>query len=179
MSTPKIELKDVKKSFGSKVVLNGVSLTVNKGESLVICGGSGSGKSVTLKCILGLIHPDSGSIKIDGAEITNYGTKERDALMGKFGMLFQGGALFDSMPVWENIAFGLIQGKKMNRDQAREIACEKLRQVGLPFKQQIFFHQSFQADCKSALALRAQLQPILKLFSLMNPQQASILLWQM
>jgi phospholipid/cholesterol/gamma-HCH transport system ATP-binding protein len=131
MSTPKIELKNVKKSFGNKNVLNGINLTVNKGESMVIIGGSGSGKSVMLKCILGLIQPDSGSIKIDGNEVTTMDTKNRDALMGKFGMLFQGGALFDSMKVWENIAFGLIQGKKMDRGSAHDIAIEKLKQVGL------------------------------------------------
>ena len=130
-STPKIEMKDVRKSFGTKTVLNGVDLTVNKGESMVIIGGSGTGKSVTLKCVLGLMQADTGSIKIDGAETTSMATKERDALMGKFGMLFQGGALFDSMKVWENIAFGLIQGKKMDREEAREIAKEKLKQVGL------------------------------------------------
>ena len=131
MSTPKIELQNVKKSFGTNDVLNGVNLTVNKGESMVIIGGSGSGKSVMLKCILSLIHPDSGSIKIDGVETVNIDAKARDALMSKFGMLFQGGALFDSMKVWENIAFGLIQGKKMERDHARAIAIEKLKQVGL------------------------------------------------
>jgi len=131
MNMPKIELTNVKKAFGPKVVLDGVDLTVNKGESMVIIGGSGTGKSVTLKSILGLITPDSGSIKIDGDEITTMDAKARAGLMGQFGMLFQGGALFDSMPVWENIAFGLIQGKKMNRDEARSIACEKLRQVGL------------------------------------------------
>ena len=131
MSTPKIELKNVRKSFGSKKVLSGVDLTVNKGESMVIIGGSGTGKSVTLKCVLGLIQPDSGSVKIDGNDVTNLDTKGRDALMRQFGMLFQGGALFDSMKIWENVAFGLIQGQKMDRDQARDIACEKLRQVGL------------------------------------------------
>lgn len=128
---PKIQMTDVKKSFGSKVVLDGIDLSVNKSESLVIIGGSGSGKSVTLKCILGLIKPDSGSIKIDGTEITTMDTKEHDSLMGQFGMLFQGGALFDSMKVWENVAFGLIQGKKMHRDEAHDIAIEKLKQVGL------------------------------------------------
>ena len=130
-NTPKIEMRGVKKSFGSKAVLNGIDLTVNKGESMVIIGGSGTGKSVTLKCVLGLMQPDSGSIKIDGVETTNIEAAERDALMGKFGMLFQGGALFDSMKVWENIAFGLIQGKKMNKDDARDIATQKLKQVGL------------------------------------------------
>ncbi len=131
MSTAKIELKDVHKSFGTKNVLSGVDLTVNKGESMVIIGGSGTGKSVTLKCVLGLIKPDSGSVKVDGQEVTDLDGRGRDALMRQFGMLFQGGALFDSMKIWENVAFGLIQGQKMDRDQARDIACEKLRQVGL------------------------------------------------
>ena len=131
MSTPKIEMQNVKKSFGEKHVLNGVDLSVNRGESMVIIGGSGTGKSVTLKCILGLLRADSGSIKIDGEETTTMDQKARDKLMGQFGMLFQGGALFDSMPVWENVAFGLIQGKKMSRDNARTIAIEKLKQVGL------------------------------------------------
>lgn len=130
-SVAKIELKNVKKSFGNKVVLDGIDLTVNKGESMVIIGGSGSGKSVTLKCILGLIHPDSGSIKINGVESTDLDTSARDDFMAHFGMLFQGGALFDSMKVWENVAFGLIQGKKMDRDSAHKIAIEKLKQVGL------------------------------------------------
>lgn len=128
---PKIELKGVTKSFGAKHVLNGIDLTVNKSESMVIIGGSGTGKSVMLKCILGLIRPDGGSIKIDGEEITKMDTKERDTLMGKFGMLFQGGALFDSMKVWENVAFGLIQAQKMHKDEAHDIAIQKLKQVGL------------------------------------------------
>lgn len=131
MSTPKIEMTAVYKSFGNKHVLNGIDLTVNKGESMVIIGGSGTGKSVMLKCVLGLLKPDSGSILIDRKETTKLDSKARDVLMGKFGMLFQGGALFDSMKVWENVAFGLIQGQKMNRDHAHEIAGEKLRQVGL------------------------------------------------
>jgi len=131
MAVPKIELTDVRKRFGNKVVLDGIDLKVNKGESLVIIGGSGSGKSVMLKSILGLITPDSGSIKVDRVETTEYNARQRDRFMQHFGMLFQGGALFDSMPVWENIAFGLIQGKKANRKDAKEIAVEKLRQVGL------------------------------------------------
>lgn len=130
-TTPKITMRDVKKSFGDKKVLDGVSLTVAPGESLVIIGGSGSGKSVTLKCILGLIKPDSGSIMIDGQETTGYSSAERDALMGKFGMLFQGAALFDSVRVWENVAFGLIQGRKMDKEEAHEIALQKIAQVGL------------------------------------------------
>jgi phospholipid/cholesterol/gamma-HCH transport system ATP-binding protein len=127
----KIELREVKKSFGNKKVLNGVSLKVKKGESLVVIGGSGSGKSVTLKSILGLIEPDSGSILVDGQEIIGANAKERENFMSHFGMLFQGGALFDSMTVWENVAFGLIQGKKMDKGQAHDIALEKLKQVGL------------------------------------------------
>lgn len=132
--TPKIAMRDVRKSFGDKKVLDGINLTINPGESLVIIGGSGSGKSVTLKCILGLIQPDSGVIEIDGKNTTRLHGAERDDMMGKFGMLFQGAALFDSLRVWENVAFGLIQGKKMNKDEAREIAVKKLSQVGLNAK---------------------------------------------
>ena len=110
MSTPKIELSGIKKAFGDNHVLNGVDLVVPEGKSMVIIGGSGTGKSVMLKCILGLLEPDEGSIKIDGEEIVGLPPKERDQLMRKFGMLFQGGALFDSLKIWENVAFGLIQG---------------------------------------------------------------------
>lgn len=132
MAVPKLELSDVRKSFGSNNVLQGVNLSIEPGKSLVVIGGSGTGKSVMIKCVLGLIRPDSGSIKVDGQEITHLDAKDRDAMMRKFGMLFQGAALFDSLPVWENVAFGLIQGKGMNRSEAREIAIEKLRAVGLP-----------------------------------------------
>lgn len=130
-ATPKIMMRDVKKSFGSKVVLDGVNLTVAPGESLVIIGGSGTGKSVTLKCILGLIHPDSGSIQIDGQETVNVNAAGRDALMKKFGMLFQGAALFDSLKVWQNVGFALIHGRGMDAEEARDIAIKKLAQVGL------------------------------------------------
>ena len=99
VQTPKIEMTNVHKSFGTKDVLRGVDLTVQPGESMVIIGGSGTGKSVTLKCVLGLIKPDSGTIKIDGTDTTTIDRKDHDTLMGKFGMLFQGGALFDSLPV--------------------------------------------------------------------------------
>jgi phospholipid/cholesterol/gamma-HCH transport system ATP-binding protein len=127
----KIKLSGVKKSFGAKHVLNGIDLEVPTGKSLVIIGGSGTGKSVMLKCILGLISPDVGSIMVDGQETVSYSAAQRDDLMQKFGMLFQGGALFDSMRVWENVAFGLIQGRRMDRDQARAIAIEKIVSVGL------------------------------------------------
>ena len=131
MTTPKIKLKDVHKGFGDKVVLDGVDLEVAPGESLVIIGGSGSGKSVTLKCILGLLTPDSGQIEVDGEPIVGIGRAERERINSKFGMLFQGAALFDSLPVWENVAFGLVQGERMDRAQAKEIALEKLAAVGL------------------------------------------------
>ncbi len=127
-----IELSGVFKSFGSKRVLDGINLSVPKGHSLVVIGGSGTGKSVMLKCILGLIKPDTGSIRIDGVETAKLKGVERDRMMTRFGMLFQGGALFDSLPVWENVAFGLTHGpQKMARVQAREIAMMKLGQVGL------------------------------------------------
>ena len=126
-----IELSNVKKSFGPKHVLNGVTLSVPKGHSLVVIGGSGTGKSVMLKCILGLLQPDSGSIRIAGEEVVGLKGKARDAYLSRFGMLFQGAALFDSLAVWENVAFGLIQGRHMARAKARDIAFEKLGQVGL------------------------------------------------
>lgn len=129
-----IELTDVHKSFGPKNVLRGVNLTLPKGKSMVIIGGSGTGKSVLLKCVLGLIAPDSGGITVDGADVTRLrqGSKERDAFLARFGMLFQGGALFDSIPVWQNVAFRLLRGSmKRPKAEAREIALEKLRRVGL------------------------------------------------
>jgi phospholipid/cholesterol/gamma-HCH transport system ATP-binding protein len=131
MATPKIRLTDVRKSFGPKRVLNGIDLEVAPGESLVIIGGSGTGKSVMLKCILGLLEPDHGKIEIDGEDTTHLGARERERVMRKFGMLFQGGALFDSIPVWENVAFGLIQAERMPRKEAKAIALRKLAQVGL------------------------------------------------
>ena len=129
-----IELRDVHKAFGSKQVLRGVNLTIPKGESLVIIGGSGTGKSVTLKCVLGLIQPDQGEVSVDGQDVTKLrqGSSERDAFLARFGMLFQGGALFDSLNVWQNVAFRLLRGSlKRPKHEAREIAVEKLRRVGL------------------------------------------------
>jgi phospholipid/cholesterol/gamma-HCH transport system ATP-binding protein len=129
--TAKIQLIGVKKRFGPKVVLDGVDLTVDKQSSLVIIGGSGTGKSVTIKSILGIIRPDEGTILVDGEDVTHINGAARDRVMKKFGMLFQGGALFDSLPVWENVAFGLIQGRGMARAKARDIAIQKLAKVGL------------------------------------------------
>ncbi|MDF1750481.1 MAG: ATP-binding cassette domain-containing protein [Alphaproteobacteria bacterium] len=129
--TPKIRLKDVHKSFGDKRILQGFSLDVMPQESVVIIGGSGTGKSVMLKCILGLLEPESGEIDIDGVRLSTLSRGEREQVNAKIGMLFQNAALFDSLPVWENVAFGLIQGKKMRRGPAKEIAIEKLAQVGL------------------------------------------------
>lgn len=127
----KIVLRDVKKQFGDKKVLSGVNLDVKAGKSTVVIGGSGTGKSVMLKSILGLIEPDQGSIEVDGKETIGMNTKDRHELMFKFGMLFQGAALFDSLKVWENVAFGLIQGRGMSRKDAQEVAVEKLKSVGL------------------------------------------------
>jgi phospholipid/cholesterol/gamma-HCH transport system ATP-binding protein len=129
--TPKISVRGLKKSFGKKVVLDGIDLDVGVGESVVVIGGSGTGKSVLVKSILGLIEVDQGSIKIDGQEVTTLSRGNREALLGKFGMLFQGAALFDSLLVWENVAFGLIQGRGMERSKARDIAMAKLGAVGL------------------------------------------------
>ncbi len=128
MSTdPKIALSGVTKAFGSHKVLRGVDLAVDKGSSLVVIGGSGTGKSVLLKCILGIVTPDAGEILIDGTRLKN-----REDFLNHFGMLFQGAALFDSLPVWHNVAFRLRQGKaKLSKADAQELAIEKLRRVGL------------------------------------------------
>ncbi len=124
-----ITLDNIHKSFGNNHVLRGVNLHVDRGESMVIIGGSGTGKSITIKSVLGLVKHDSGSITVDGQDI---GTGDRDAFLARFGMLFQGGALFDSLSVWQNVAFRLLRGSlKRPKNEARDIAIEKLRRVGL------------------------------------------------
>ena len=132
-----ISLTDVHKAFGPNRVLQGVDLTIAKGQSMVIIGGSGTGKSVLLKSILGLVAPDRGTITLDDVDVTK---TERDPFLARFGMLFQGGALFDSMRVWENVAFRLMRGAKaLPKAEARAIAVEKLRRVGLtPDKADLF-----------------------------------------
>jgi phospholipid/cholesterol/gamma-HCH transport system ATP-binding protein len=130
-ATPKISVRGLHKSFGPKHVLRGVDLDVGVGESVVVIGGSGTGKSVLLKNILGLLYPESGSIRIDGVEVVGMKRAEREEINRKFGMLFQSAALFDSLPVWENVAFGLIEGKGMDRRAARDVAIAKLADVGL------------------------------------------------
>ena len=128
---PKIALSDVSKSFGDTVVLDGLNLTVGTGESVAVIGQSGTGKSVMMKCILGLMNPDSGSIRIDGQEIVGASERRSEKIRKKFGMLFQGGALFDSMPVWRNVTFGLTQGRLINPARMRAVAEENLERVGL------------------------------------------------
>jgi len=132
MASPKISLKGVRKSFGPKTVLAGIDVDVDAGQSLVVIGGSGSGKSVLLKCILGLLRPDAGSVRIDGEETVGINGTDRARVMKKFGMLFQGGALFDSLRVWQNVAFGPIQADGVPPAKAKEIALAKLANVGLP-----------------------------------------------
>jgi phospholipid/cholesterol/gamma-HCH transport system ATP-binding protein len=129
--TAKIEMIGVKKRFGPKVVLNGIDLAIEKRSSTVIIGGSGTGKSVAIKCILGILTPEEGTILVDGEDVTRLKGAARDPVMKKFGMLFQNSALFDSLPVWENVAFGLIQGHGMARSRAKDVAIEKLAKVGL------------------------------------------------
>lgn len=126
-----IEVRDLHKSFDGKVVLEGIDFDLYAGESLVIIGGSGTGKSVLIKCILGLLRPDQGSIKIDEQEIVGLSYAQQQKALEKTGMLFQGGALFDSMTVWENVAFGLTHGNHVHVDDAKPIAFEKLKEVDL------------------------------------------------
>lgn len=129
--TPKITVRGLHKSFGANHVLQGIDLEIGRGESLAIIGGSGTGKSVTLKCILGLLEADSGSIQIDGNEMIGLSATQREPILAKTGMLFQGAALFDSLNVWQNVAFGLIQAQHMPPKLAREKAIAAMAKAGL------------------------------------------------
>jgi phospholipid/cholesterol/gamma-HCH transport system ATP-binding protein len=131
MTGPKLQLVAIKKRLRGRQVLDGVDIDVAPGKSLVIIGGSGVGKSVTLKCALGLMKPDAGQVLVDGADVTRMPAEIRAHAMRKFGMLFQGGALFDSLTVWENIAFRLLYADNVNRKEARERAIEAMRKVRL------------------------------------------------
>ena len=131
MTAAKIALRDVTKRFGGRAVLDGVNLSVDAGESVAIIGQSGSGKSVTLKCILGLIRPDAGSVLIDGEDVCAASRSDLERIRAKFGMLFQGSALFDSLPVWRNVTFGLTRGRMVDADRMKKIATENLERVGL------------------------------------------------
>lgn len=128
MTPPVIQLSGLRKSFGANAVLDGIDLEVPRGESLVVIGGSGTGKSVLLKCILGLVRPDAGLVRLHGEEAT---PERREAFLARFGMLFQGGALFDSLPVWQNVAFRHLSSG-LPRAEARARAVEVLARVGLP-----------------------------------------------
>jgi len=128
---PRIELRNVSKSFGSNHVLRDVSFSVTSGESMTIIGGSGSGKSVMLKCILGLMDVDAGRIFVDGENVCAMKQATRDDVRTKFGMLFQGGALFDSLPVWRNVTFAMTSGRHRKAAEMRRIALENLERVGL------------------------------------------------
>ncbi len=132
MKQPKIKIRGLCKAFGSKVVLDHLDLDIYDQESLVIIGGSGSGKSVLIKCIIGLITPDKGQLFIDDVDVLRLSWSEREAYMDHFGMLFQGGALFDSLPIWHNVAFGLLQRRHMSKEEAKTIALEKIKAVGMP-----------------------------------------------
>lgn len=128
---PLISVRNLKKSFGSNHVLKGIDLDLYQGESLVIIGGSGTGKSVLIKCIIGLIEPDSGEIMIDGQNILKADAKAREQLMKRISMLFQGSGLFDSLSVWENVAFGMMHNTSISKSDARALAVKKLAAVGL------------------------------------------------
>jgi len=127
----KVRIRGLSKSFGRKRVLDALDLDVSEGESVVVIGGSGTGKSVLLKCVLGLLRADAGSIEIDGEEVLGLRGERREQINRKFGMLFQGAALFDSLPVWENVTFGLLAQRRVDRRHARAAAIDKLAQVGL------------------------------------------------
>jgi phospholipid/cholesterol/gamma-HCH transport system ATP-binding protein len=153
MSQPIISVKNLHKSFGDNHVLRGINLELREQESLGIIGGSGTGKSVLIKCILGLINPDKGEILINGENMVNARSAKRQQLIQSFGMLFQGGALFDSLPVWHNIAFGLIHGQHMDKVKARKIAMEKLEAVDLDPKIANIFPAELSGGMQKRVAL--------------------------
>jgi phospholipid/cholesterol/gamma-HCH transport system ATP-binding protein len=129
--TPTLRIRGLRKAFGDKVVLDGIDLDVMPRTSMVVIGGSGSGKSVLLKCVLGLIEPDAGTIEIDGRDVLRMERGDAEAQRARIGMLFQNGALFDSLSVWENVAFGPLARHQATRRDARARAEEGLAQVGL------------------------------------------------
>lgn len=131
MAIPKLEIRGLKKSFNGKTILNGIDLSIAAGESLVLMGESGSGKSVLAKCILGLLPIDDGEVFFDGKEIAALPRHSHEKILRSFGVLFQQGALFDSLPTWQNVAFGLIEGRGMQAGDARNIALAKMASVGL------------------------------------------------
>ena len=153
MSHSIISVKNLHKSFGDNHVLRGISLELGEQESLGIIGGSGTGKSILIKCILGLIEPDSGEILINGENMVGARSAKRQQLIQSFGMLFQGGALFDSLPVWHNIAFGLIHGQRMDKTKARKIAMEKLEAVDLDPKVADIFPAELSGGMQKRVAL--------------------------
>ncbi len=152
-SAPKISIRGLRKSFGSKEVLKGVDLDIAEGSSLVVIGGSGTGKSVLLKCVLGLIPPDAGEILIGGANILKMSAFERGKRTREIGMLFQGSALFDSLKVWENVAFRLIHGELKSAKSSREKALRCLAEVGLPSEVGNLFPAELSGGMQKRVAL--------------------------
>ena len=173
-NAPVISLRDVHKAFGPKQVLRGVTLDVGKAESVVIIGGSGTGKSVMLKCILGLLQADKGSIKVAGEEVVGLESgPDRDRLNSKFGMLFQHAALFDSLRVWENVAFALIAGHGMKREAAREVALKKMALVGLSPKVGDLFTAELSSGMQKRVGLARAIAPDPEIIFFDEPTTAS------
>jgi phospholipid/cholesterol/gamma-HCH transport system ATP-binding protein len=131
MTTPKLCIRGLTRAFGGQPVLSGIDLDIAAGNNLVLLGASGGGKTVLLKCVIGLLAPDAGSVEVDGQEMVGLGFEAREALFSRIGVLFQNGALFDSLPVWENVAFALLTGHSVTRAEARRRALRVLAEVGL------------------------------------------------
>ncbi|MBM86611.1 MAG: ABC transporter ATP-binding protein [Rhodospirillaceae bacterium] len=150
---PKIRIRGLNKSFGANQVLRGLDLDVQAGESVAVIGGSGTGKSVLLKCVIGLLEPDAGTIELDGETVTGLSKTSREAMMARFGLLFQGSALFDSIPVLDNVAFGLVSAQQMPKQRAQAIALDKLAQVGLDEDVAVMYPAELSGGMRKRVAL--------------------------
>ena len=169
-----IKLTGVTKSFGTLDVLNGVDLELQRGDSMVLIGGSGSGKSLLLKSMIGLVRPDDGTVEIDGQDVRRMRARERRTFDDRFGMLFQYGGLFDGMPVWQNIAFKQLQAGKISERDAREMAADKLSIVNLGPEVGDLYPAELSAACRNVSVWRARLRRTPKSCSWTSRRRVSI-----
>jgi phospholipid/cholesterol/gamma-HCH transport system ATP-binding protein len=170
-AAPKIKIRGLRKSFDGRAILDGIDLDIARGENLVLFGVSGSGKTVLAKCLIGLFTPDAGSIQIDGKETIALSSDERDELYHQIGVLFQNGALFDSLSVWRNIAFALTSNRGMSRKDARDLARNLLTDVGLDVMNADLLPSELSGGMKKRVALARAIAPDPQILVLDSPTE--------